>query len=219
MPQDTLLNVKQEMMDLKLKAFNSQMNPHFVFNALNAIQYFITSENKRLALEYFSVFSKLIRFYLKHIEKETVHLKDEITMLRCYLKLQKLRYNNQFEYEITIEEKSKNIEARIPSFVLHSLFENIIEHTIFNQYKNYTIKVFFKICEKNVCVDIVQHYTEDKAHKIEYTPKYREGMVQWQEQIILLNKIKKYNITKKVHISNTPEHNKGEILLTLPNLM
>ncbi len=219
MPEETLLSVKQEMIALKLKAFNSQMNPHFVFNALNAIQYFITSENKRLALEYFSIFSKLIRFYLNHIEKETVHLKDEIAMLQWYLKLQKLRYNNQFEYEIVIEEGSKNIEAAIPSFILQNLFENIIEHTVFNQYKNYSIKTSFNICEKNVCVEVIQKYETNSEKIIDYTPEYRKCMVEWQDQIRLLNKVKKYSIVKNISFKTQADSNSGKILLSLPNLL
>ena len=88
--KENSLNPSEEMVQLKLKAFRSQMNPHFIFNALNSIQYFITSENKKSAVIYLSVFSKLIRFYIKHIEKETVNLADELAMLNGYLRLQKL---------------------------------------------------------------------------------------------------------------------------------
>src|SRR5690606_5617646 len=90
--QKKLLNGQKEIVDIKRKVLRSQMNSHFIFNALSAIQYFITSGNKKLALNYLSVFSKLIRFYLKHIESEPVHLTDEIEMLKRYLTLQKLRY-------------------------------------------------------------------------------------------------------------------------------
>ena len=98
--QEKLLKIQTEMVNLKLKTFQSQMNPHFVFNTLNAIQYFITSDEKVKALSYLSVFSKLIRYYLKNFEKETISLSDEITMLSWYLTLQKLRYDKRFEYTL-----------------------------------------------------------------------------------------------------------------------
>ncbi|HKL90917.1 MAG TPA: histidine kinase, partial [Allomuricauda sp.] len=88
--QHKLFQLKEEMLELKLKTLNSQLNPHFVFNSLNAIQYFITTQNTKFALDYFSTFSRLVRFYLKQLGKDTVSLYNEIDMLHWYLKLQKL---------------------------------------------------------------------------------------------------------------------------------
>lgn len=216
--QEKLLLYREEMVQLKLKAFRSQMNPHFIFNALNAIQYFITSEDKRSAVTYLSVFSNLIRFYLKYIEKETVGLKEEFSMLSAYLKLQKLRYDSQFKYTMKIDETAQQAEAVIPSFILQTLFENIIEHAIYNQYKNYTIDIVFKALKKKVIVDIGFNYRSDSKEKIKYTPEYREQLVKWQDQIRLLNKFKGYAIEKKVTFNSKAPSKGGIILLSLPNL-
>src|SRR5690606_30208807 len=113
-------SIIESITQLQLKAFSAQMNPHFVFNTLNAIQYFITSGNKRASLYYLSIFSKLIRFYLKHIDSETVLLREERDMLNSYLALQKLRYNNKFDYRILNSGTSEYPEARIPSFILQT---------------------------------------------------------------------------------------------------
>jgi LytS/YehU family sensor histidine kinase len=215
---EKFLLIRKEMVELKLKAFRSQMNPHFIFNALNAIQFFITSENKKSALIYLSVFSRLIRFYLKHIEKETVNLNDELEMLNGYLKLQKLRYNDQFDYKISLNEKSKEIETVIPSFVLQTLFENIIEHAIYNQYKNYSIGIEFKPSQTILLVIIKFQYDTNSTSKIKYTPDYRENLMKWQDQIRLLNNYKNYQIEKNVTFNKHPAINGGNILLSLPNL-
>jgi LytS/YehU family sensor histidine kinase len=212
-----LLKVNEDLFELRLKAFNSQMNPHFIFNALNAIQYFITSGNKKLSLTYLSTFSKLIRSYLKHIEKETVNLADEIAMLGWYLKLQKLRYDDWFDYTINAEEYSKNIEAKIPSFILQTLFENIIEHTIYSQYKNYTVNLVFKTTKNNVSVSITYNYIVSKS-KVKYVPNYRKQILKWEDQIRLLNNFKNYNIKKQVLLNKKDNLNGGVILLNLPNL-
>lgn len=216
--QDNLLKIKQEVIELKLKALNTQMNPHFVFNTLNAIQYFITSENKKSALEYLSVFSKLIRFYLKHIEKETVKLDEEIAMLNWYLKLQQLRYDNQFEFEIAIDKDSKNADAVIPSFILQTLFENIIEHGIYNQHKNQRISTLFKITRKKVMVNLSYSYDSENELIINYSPEYRERIIQWQNQIRLLNTFKNYTIEKKIIFHKNSKLPGGNINLILPNL-
>ena len=214
--QNNLLKLKEEMMELKLKVLNSQLNPHFIFNALNAIQYFITSENKKSALEFLSSFSKLIRFYLSTIEKDIVELKDEIRMLQQYLKLQKLRYNDQFNYEISFNEISNTKEVKIPSFVIPTLFENIIETAIYNQYKNHQIHTSVDFCDKKVCITV--NYSYDTEKTVTYTPEYRDRIIQWQNQIRLLNKSKGYNIEKKIHFNKKKGFNEGKIVLKLPNL-
>ncbi len=215
--QEKLFKIREEMLHLKLKAFRSQMNPHFIFNALSGIQYFITSGNKKQALNYLSVFSRLIRFYLNHIEKETVHLADEVAMLKGYLILQKLRYSDHFNYNIYFEKNSK-IEATIPSFVLQTLFENIIEHAIYNQYRNYTIQVVFKTTKKHVLINIAFTYDITKKEDVKYIPDYREQVIKWQDQIRLLNKFKSYKIEKKVTFNKNSALNGGTIELILPNL-
>lgn len=216
--QDYLLNIKQEVVELKLKALNTQMNPHFVFNALNAIQYFITSENKKSALEYLSVFSKLIRFYLKHIEKETVTLDEEMAMLNWYLKLQQLRYDDQFQFEITLDKNSENSDALIPSFILQTLFENIIEHGIYCQHTNQKISALFKVTQKNVIVNLSYRYNPNFAKIRNYLPEYRNQVVEWQNQIKLLNTVKNYKIENNITFHKNGKLQSGNINLILPNL-
>jgi len=215
--QHNLLKVREEMIDLKLKALNSQLNPHFVFNALNAIQHYIASENKKLALEYLSIFSKLIRYSFKSLDKDSVHLKDEIEMLHWYLKLQKLRYNDQFEYKISIDDTSKRIDATIPSSLIQTLFENIIEYGIFNQHKNKTLDINFEVTEEEVILNI-EHQHDRTEESPSYTPEYRKRIMEWQDQIDLLNTSKGYNITKDVIYYNKDAIQGEKITMTFPNL-
>lgn len=215
--QEQTFEVEKQLIALKLKALSTQMNPHFVFNALNAIQYFITSGQKKLSLEYLSAFSKLIRFYLKHIESEIVNLNDEVNMLNWYLKLQKLRYTNRFEYTMNVEKEKKNIKAIIPSFVIQTLFENIIEHAIFNQHENEKLEVSFQVSTIYVVLKI--DYKHDATDpNIIYTPEYRQRITKWQDQIQLLNNIKKYDIEKEITFTKNENSHSGQISIKLPNL-
>ncbi|WP_109301931.1 histidine kinase [Aquimarina sp. AU474] len=213
--QQVSFKIKQELIELKLKAFHSQMNPHFVFNTLNAIQYFITSDHKKHALDYLSTFSKLIRFYLKYIEKETVHLVDEIDMLHGYLKCQKLRYEEQFDYHIASGYQSQNTEVIIPSFILQTLLENIIERAIYSQKKNYMLKLDFTIKKDNVLVDI--SYTSDHVvAKTRASPHYRKQFLKWKDQVRLFNTLTDTN--KQITFSCHSEAQNGNIALNLPKL-
>ena len=215
--REKLFKIREEMVQLKLKAFRSQMNPHFIFNALSGIQYFVTTSNKQQALTYLSVFSKLMRFYLLHFEKETVSLSNEIAMLGNYLKLQKLRYEDQFDYSLDLESNSSN-DATIPSFILQTLLENIIEHAVYNQYENYRININFKITKQQVLVNISFKHDSDKTGKIAYTPTYRNQVMKWQDQVRFLNRSKNYNIQKKITFNKNNGFQGGTILLNLPNL-
>lgn len=217
--QEALLKLRHDMFELKLKALNSQMNPHFLFNALNAIQFFISSENKPLAMEYFSIFSRLLRYYMKHFDKETVKLNDEIAMLHGYLKLQKLRYDNQFDFHLIVPKTSKKSLAVIPSFILQTLFENLIEQGIYTQRGNQVITTIFKISKTHVTVNIEYHFPTSRTEETTYIPNYREPLLPWQEHIHLLNSIKNYGIEKKVTINKNGKLQGGNVLLTLPNLI
>jgi LytS/YehU family sensor histidine kinase len=217
--QQKSLDIQKQFLDLKLKVLNSQLNPHFVFNALNSIQYFITQENKKSALEYLSVFSKLIRFYLKYLEKDAVPVSEEIDMLNWYLKLQKLRYEDKFEFEITSDIKSKKIDANIPTFILQTLIENLIEHSIFNQHKNQKLKIQFYNSNTEVLININYEHEPKAIKSIKYTPEYREKIINWQDQIRLLNSVKNYTISKHITFIKDETHIKGNIIkLKLPNL-
>ncbi len=218
-PEEIVADLSEEMAQLQLKAFSAQMNPHFVFNALAAVQYYITSGDKKASLFYLSIFSKLIRFYLKHLNKETVTLVEEKEMLNAYLTLQKLRYNNQFDYRIIQDSEIESSEAIIPSFILQTFFENMVEHAIYNKYENYHIEITFQTKPKNVIVSVVFQYDEDLEEKEQYIPDYRKQLIKWQDQIRQLNTCKNYNIKKKITFNKNCNGKGGEITLNLPNLL
>lgn len=214
--QEKLLKIREEMLELKVLALNSQLNPHFLFNSLNAIQYFVTSEKKKLALEYLSTFSRLIRFYLRQLGNDTVSLYNEIDMLHWYLKLQKLRYDDSFDYVIAMEKSSETLqEAIIPSFVTHTLFENIIERSMFNQKKGQHFKISFRSTNSEVVL-VIQYQEFDSKNTT--PPEYRARILKWQDQIKLLNTAKGYNIKNESKIHKIGERWIGNITLTLPNL-
>jgi LytS/YehU family sensor histidine kinase len=215
---EIVAHLSTEIAQLQLKAFSAQMNPHFVFNALAAVQYFITSGDKKASLFYLSIFSKLIRFYIKHLNKETVKLVEEKEMLNAYLILQKLRYNNQFDYRITKNETTENSEAIIPSFILQTFFENMIEHSIYNQYKNYDFEIAFQISKKNVLVIVIFKYNKSAVENELYIPDYRKQLIKWQDQIQQLNTCKNYKIKKKITFNKNCKGEGGKITLNLPNL-
>ncbi len=116
------------MMNLEKQALQAQMNPHFIFNAMNSIQHFMVSKDEVNAMFYLSRFGKLLRSILDNSSKSYVSLKSEIEMLDNYISLESLRFEDVFEYEIDIDRSLSESEIRVPGFVLQPVVENAIKH-------------------------------------------------------------------------------------------
>lgn len=117
----TVLRYEQQML-------LSQMNPHFVFNSLTAIQSFIFRNEPHTASKYLASFAKLTRLILENSRAELCSIEREITTLKLYLDLQKLRFDNKFDYSIEVDEKIDPSHILIPPMLAQPLIENAIEH-------------------------------------------------------------------------------------------
>jgi len=131
----------QEINKSKLMAIKSQMNPHFIFNALNSIQEFIMLNKKELASNYLADFADLMRSYLQHSQEDEVTLKEELDALELYLKLEKIRFDNDFEYCIDCNENIHKEEVFIPSFLIQPFVENAIKHGLLHKNGNKFLEV------------------------------------------------------------------------------
>lgn len=124
--------LKQQTRESELKALRSQMNPHFVFNALNSIQEYIMSNERKLAGKYLGKFADLMRIYLEHSKKTTVTVGEEVEALSLYLELEKLRFEDSLEYIISVH-KNVDITLEIPSLLLQPYVENAIKHGLLHK--------------------------------------------------------------------------------------
>ena len=162
---DTLRNkqkeeLQKELMSKKLvlsqlEALRSQMNPHFIFNALNSIQEYILFNNKDLASSYLIKFSRLIRIYLEHSQQNEVILKEEISALRIYLELEKIRFENILEYTLEVDKSINQSAIKIPSLFIQPYVENALKHGLLHKFENRVLKVSFnedKTNENIICV-------------------------------------------------------------------
>jgi len=115
---------------LEQKLLRLQMNPHFIFNALSNIVSFIEEHKNDSAIRYLSKFSKLLRITLENSREDQILLDDEIEGLRNYLELQKLRFEDKFEYIIDVDEQIDPEEITIPPLLIQPFIENAIEHGV-----------------------------------------------------------------------------------------
>jgi tetratricopeptide (TPR) repeat protein len=127
--QNKLRNEHKSTM-LEQKLLRLQMNPHFIFNALSNILSFVEEKDNSSAINYLSKFSKLLRNILESSRDDHIVLEQEIEGLRNYLELQKLRYEDKFEYEIDVDEQIDTEDVSIPPLLIQPFIENAIEHGI-----------------------------------------------------------------------------------------
>ncbi len=120
----------KKLSELKLQALRAQMNPHFIFNTINSIQYFISCNDQESAFMYLSKFSNLMRQTLDNSAKSRISLSRELEALQLYMDLQKLRFEQRFEYKITVDPKIDIHNSEIPTMLIQPYIENAINHGI-----------------------------------------------------------------------------------------
>lgn len=120
----------KKISELKLQALRAQMNPHFIFNTINSIQYFISCNDQESAFLYLSKFSKLMRQTLDNSAKSRISVQRELEALQLYMDLQKLRFENKFEYKIDIDPQIDIHNYEIPTMLIQPYIENAINHGI-----------------------------------------------------------------------------------------
>ncbi len=127
----------------KNELLRSQLNPHFLFNALSSIQLFLIDKGQGLnALNYLSKFAKLMRRILENSRRDLVSLEAEVSTLRHYLDLQKIRFDNRFDYRISVDTQDDITEIMIPPMFAQPFIENSLEHGIAAM-KNGLIEISF----------------------------------------------------------------------------
>ena len=120
--------LEQELQQSMLTSIKSQMNPHFLFNALNTIQSYIYTNDKKLASEYLGKFSDLTRMILDMSNKNTVTLAEELKALELYLQLEMLRFEDKLQYHIIVQPSITTETLSIPSMLIQPYVENAIKH-------------------------------------------------------------------------------------------
>lgn len=123
----------QRAKELEVQALRSQMNPHFVFNCLNAINRFILSHEAEAASDYLTKFSRLMRMIMNHSRHSIVTLAEETEMLRLYLDMERLRFKDAFDYRIDAGADVDAGELLIPPLLLQPFVENAVWHGLMHK--------------------------------------------------------------------------------------
>lgn len=125
------------------KVLTAQMDPHFIFNSLNTIQKFIVNSDNEKAQIYLTKFSRLLRMILESNVKDRISLKEEIEIIRQYLEIEALRFNNVFTYKIEVEEGVNTASTDIPRFLIQPFIENAIWHGLLPKVGDKSVTISF----------------------------------------------------------------------------
>lgn len=172
--RDINSKLRNKTLELEQKMLRAQMNPHFIFNAMNSIQSFVATNDSYSAEKYLARFSKIMRYILENSSKSFVCIDDELTVLKLYVELEQLRFDNKFQYKFIISHNLDLEYVFIPPMLIQPYIENAIVHGLCNKKENDGIlTISFEIENEILVCTIIdngvgrKHSEELKKNKIE----------------------------------------------------
>lgn len=183
-----------KMARIEMNALQSQMNPHFVFNALNSIQGFILSNKVNEAIDYLQDFSNIIRMTMDNATKDYITLTEEIKYIRYYLHLEQMRFDQSFKAEILVPDDYNTTKILIPPMVIQPFIENAIKHGLRHRNdKDGFLKISFSVKDKLLeCVILDNGVGRKRSREIEsFKTTFHNSMSTriTRERIELLNRM------------------------------
>lgn len=200
----------------ELKTLRLQMNPHFIFNSLNSIQYFFSNNEPDIAVKYVSKFSKLIRMILENSRRETISLEEEITSLQLYLEIEEIRFDYNFCFEIICDQQLNTNSIEIIPMIIQPFVENAIIHGVRPKKKNGKITLSFLQEGDDLLVWVDDNgigREESERRKSLNTASHQSlGLTVAYERLESLNKV--YNQNATIEIIDKKDNQTNESLGT-----
>lgn len=199
------LKTKRANRQLALKNLRGQMNPHFIFNALNSVNNFIASNDERSANKYLSEFSRLMRQVLDQSKAELISLEAELEVLRRYLELEHLRFPGLFEYQIEVEESMQTDRQFLPPMLIQPFLENAIWHGLrYRQKDGGKLQLSIRNGSGKLTIEILDNgigREKSKALKTQNQKRYKStAMKNIEERMTLLSE--EYKASFEIAIEN-----------------
>lgn len=196
---------QQQLAELEMNALRAQINPHFIFNALNAIQFYYSQNDEITANHYMSSFAHFIRLTLAHSQAHWLPLSEEIDLLRIYLELEQIRFQNLFTVEIDVEPGLVAEQVAVPAMLIQPYVENAINHGLrYLQEREGKLVLSFSLQNDNLCCIIEDNGIGRKQASAYKQPQHKSmGMNITRQRIEAINRM--YGITVLVDIIDKPD--------------
>lgn len=203
----------QKIIELELKTLQLQMNPHFIFNALNSIQNYVLSHDALTANNYLSKFANLIRLFLDSSRSKYISLSEELRLLGLYCDMEQLRFENKFSYELNVDPKvDRYIE--LPTMILQPFVENAINHGLRYKKTKGLLSIEFFVHKNHLICEITDNGVgrDLSTHLQEKSKKgYKsQGLAITYERLMTYNSINDTNIIFTINDLFTKEQNEEQ---------
>ena len=221
------LKLNQRINDLKHQALSAMMNPHFIFNSLNSVQYLINSNRNEEANDYIAIMAKLIRKNLETAGSGFILLSEEVNRLKLYLNLEKLRFQERFSYEIIIGNDIDSNAIMIPNMILQPFVENALWHGIINSGVKGMVSISFSFenveIDAKTCKSLMIKVTDNgigiiEAKKHKKADHISKGIQIIEERLRLLSE--KMELPQPIIIDDLSNQNNNshgtEVIISLP---
>ncbi|MFZ4545626.1 MAG: sensor histidine kinase, partial [Saprospiraceae bacterium] len=141
------LSYKSRIEDLRNQALQAQMNPHFIFNSLNAVQHYLSLNDNSKAIKFLSKFATLIRIVFEFSKKKEISLASELEMMDLYLSLEQLRFARSIEIDFIVEDevRQKQEQILLPPLLIQPMIENSFRHGLFHKLEGGKLIIKFEV--------------------------------------------------------------------------
>lgn len=205
---------------LTLKSLRSQMNPHFIFNALNSVNGFISNNDTREANRYLSDFSRLMRIVMENSQKDFVPLDEEIAALKLYLNLEHMRFKEIFAYQFVVDENVTTHLHRIPPMLVQPYIENAVWHGLRYKKEQGFLSVTLTKDETYLLLGVTDNGIGRAQSKQRKTRNQQDmestGMKNTEARLQLLSRLYRCDLSVSVRDLDEGEDTGTDVLLKIP---
>lgn len=202
---------------LALKSLRSQMNPHFIFNALNSVNHFVATNDERAANKFLSEFSMLMRLVLENSQEDFIPLNREIEIISLYLKLEHYRFRDKFDYTFEVDESINKEAVLVPPMLIQPYIENAVWHGLRYKESKGRLSVIFAQENNRLLVEIKDNgigRQKSLALKTENQKKHQSsGMKNIRERLGIINNV--YQKNYQVNIADADVQAQSGTLVTI----
>jgi len=214
----TKIKQQQQQAEMNQTLLRAQMNPHFVFNAMSVIQSYIYDNDTKNSAKFLVNFSKLMRLILENSSKESIPISVEYDILEKYLNIQKLRFEDRFEFKIEVDEVLYLEEAVIPPMITQPFIENAIEHGRLHLREDGFINIHFFKFEDMLRITVEDNGVGRKGAELNKKSKEHKSMAMkiTRDRIDNLNKKYRSDGFLLVEDFNKVEETGTKVLISIP---
>jgi ligand-binding sensor domain-containing protein/putative methionine-R-sulfoxide reductase with GAF domain len=225
-----VLKLSKDLSDWQVAALRAQMNPHFIFNAMNSIQQFTLKNDVDNANLYLSKFSTLLRKVLHSSQQNFITLEEEMEQLKLYLDIEKLRLDGEFTYRVNAGEDIETDAIKIPGMLIQPFIENALKHGLAIKEGEKVLTIEFTLVSEHLLKCIItdngigrRKAMEFKQQQEKLLPYESKGIRLVEERLALLNKEKQHNLPVFEDLYDESGHPMGtsvslEVPVLLPGL-